>query len=114
MTTFWDGSYPPSLFAPPVVPVAGVNAGTPGAFTPANAQVPANLAALQTDPVVGNAGTNKPGPTPWTAGQYVVLGNGSFAHWNGAWAVGPAPALRQQPATAPKRKEGRGSASSSR
>jgi hypothetical protein len=29
--------------------------------------------------------------TAWTTGQYVVLGDGSFAHWGGAaWTSGKA------------------------
>lgn len=72
----------------PVVAISGVTAGSPGSFTPGNATLPANLAALKADPVVGDAGTSKPGAT-WTTGQYVVLGDASQAHWNGtAWAVG--------------------------
>jgi hypothetical protein len=95
MTTLWDESYPPSLFVPPeppVIPVSGVTAGVPGAFTPANAtSIPANLAALQADPIIGNAGTSKPGAA-WTVGQYVDLGDASDASWNGtAWVAGAVP-----------------------
>ncbi len=72
------------------VAITGVTAGTPGSFQPANAPIPANLAALKADPVVGDAGTNKPSATPWTTGQSVLLGTGS-AHWDGsAWVTGAA------------------------
>lgn len=115
MTTMWDESYPPSVFGPlvpPVIPITGVTAGTPGTFVPANATLPANLAALQAHSVVGNAGTNKPGPVPWTVGQFVVLGDASQAHWNAAWAVGAAPVVfvedvEDVPETRSKRKETR-------
>lgn len=90
MTITWDESYPPSLWAP-AIPVSGVTAGTPGAFAPPDAVVPGNLAALKADPVVGDAGTSKPGAT-WTAGQYVVLGDASNAYWTGtAWSAGKVP-----------------------
>jgi hypothetical protein len=73
------------------VAITGVSAGTPGAFAPGGATLPANLSALKADPVVGDAGTSKPG-TAWTTGQWVNLGDGSHAYWNGtAWAVGEAP-----------------------
>lgn len=69
--------------APPVVPPTGVTAGKPGAFTPANATAPADLAALQALGSLGQAAA-------WTAGQYVVLGDGSYATWNGtAWVNAP-------------------------
>jgi hypothetical protein len=71
------------------VAVSGVTAGTPGSFQPGGATVPANLAALKADPVVGDAGTNKPSAA-WTTGQSVLLGTGS-AHWDGtAWITGAA------------------------
>lgn len=70
--------------------ITGVTAGTPGAFTPAGVSPPADLAALKADPVVGDAGTNKPS-TAWTTGQYVALGTGT-ASWSGtAWVTGAAP-----------------------
>lgn len=73
-----------------VVAITGVTAGTPGAFVPSNATLPANLTALKADPVVGDAGTSKPSAA-WTAGQWVVLGDSSEAHWDGtAWQSGKA------------------------
>lgn len=71
------------------VAISGVTAGTPGSFQPGNATIPANLAALKADPVVGDAGTNKPSAA-WTTGQSVNLASGS-AHWDGtAWVTGVA------------------------
>jgi hypothetical protein len=97
MTTMWDESYPPSLFEPeppPIVPITGVTAGTPGAFVPANATLPATLAALKADAAVGDAGTNKPAAVAWTVGQHVVLGDASHAHWTSvAWTAGDAPVV---------------------
>ena len=67
------------------VAATGATAGTPGAFTPAGAVVPANLAALQ-----GGGVTASPA-SAWTTGQSVNLGSGS-AHWDAAaWAAGVAP-----------------------
>ena len=72
------------------VAITGVTAGSPGSFQPGNATLPANLAALKADPVVGDSGTNKPS-TAWTTGQSVNLQTGS-AHWDGvAWVTGLAP-----------------------
>jgi hypothetical protein len=69
------------------VAATGATAGTPGAFTPAGATVPANLAALQSaSPAVVAAPT-----TAWTTGQSVNLGTGA-AHWDGsAYVTGLAP-----------------------
>ncbi len=91
--TLWDASYPPSVLhpVPPVIPPTGVVAGAPGTFTPAGCTIPANLAALKADPVVGDAGTAKPSAA-WTEGQYVALGDASQASWDGtAWVSGAVP-----------------------
>jgi hypothetical protein len=65
------------------VAATGATAGTPGAFTPAGAVAPANLAAL--------SGVTASPATAWTTGQSVVLGDASSAHWTGsAWASGVA------------------------
>jgi len=54
---------------------------SPGTFTPPGAMAPANLAAM-------SSVTASPA-TAWTTGQYVTLGDGSTAHWNGtAWVAG--------------------------
>lgn len=69
------------------VAATGATAGTPGAFTPAGATVPANLSSLQSaSPAVVASPT-----TAWTTGQSVNLGTGS-AHWDGsAYVTGLAP-----------------------
>jgi hypothetical protein len=64
----------------------GATAGTPGAFTPAGAAVPADLNALKAivPPVVASPAT------AWTTGQSVTLGTGE-AHWSGTdWVAGAA------------------------
>lgn len=72
------------------VAVTGVTAGTPGSFQPTGATLPADLAALRADPVVGTTGSSKP-TTAWTTGQYVALGDGSHAFWDAdSWEVGEA------------------------
>lgn len=61
---------------------AGPGTGT-GSFTPAGATPPNNLAGL--------SGVTATPATAWSAGQYVLLADGSKAHWTGtAWAAGPA------------------------
>lgn len=61
----------------------GATAGTPGAFTPAGCDSPDKLAEL--------VGVTASPATAWTTGQYVLLGDGTFAHWVGAaWAAGKA------------------------
>jgi hypothetical protein len=71
--------------------MTGVNAGSPGAFTPAWVALPANITALRADPVVGTAA--KTGNASWTVGQYVVLANAAEVHWDGtAWTTGRKPA----------------------
>lgn len=74
--------------APTPPAITGVTAGIPGSFQPVGSVPPANLAALQADPVVGTTGSNKP-TGAWTVGQYVLLGDASQANWTGAaWAAG--------------------------
>lgn len=71
--------------------ITGVTAGAPGAFTPARAELPANITALRADANVGTAA--KTGNASWTTGQYVVLANGAEVHWDGtAWTTGRKPA----------------------
>jgi hypothetical protein len=69
---------------PGMVTATGAGPGTGnGTYTPAGATPPANLAALGT--VVANPAT------AWSVGQFIVLADGSKAHWTGtAWAAGPA------------------------
>lgn len=67
-----------------IVPT-GATAGAPGAFTPAGANLPDTLADLQASSIVASPAT------AWTAGQYVVLGDSSHAHWDGdSWEAGAA------------------------
>ncbi|AKY03698.1 hypothetical protein AVT26_gp16 [Streptomyces phage Lannister] len=69
------------------IAASGATAGTPGSFTPEGATPPANLTALQGSSIVASPST------AWTVGQYVDLGDGSDAYWNGtAWVAGQAPA----------------------
>jgi hypothetical protein len=68
------------------VEATGATAGTPGTTTPANSYPPEDFAALTADPLVADP------VTAWTSGQYIVLRDGSFAHWDGAaWDAGIAP-----------------------
>jgi len=108
-TDWFDGSYPPEILnpGPPVVPVTGATAGTPGAWVPADAYpLPASVAEA-------NALGLSLGPA-WTVGQYVILENVTHTHtyWAGALFVGgEAPAVvpeeAPEPVVAPKRaKEG--------
>ena len=70
---------------PGLVVVTGVTAGSPGTWAPANASPPLNLATLQAKGALGQTGA-------WTAGQYVILYDGSNAYWNGtAWVAGVVP-----------------------
>ena len=65
-------------------PATGATAGSPGTTTPANTYPPADLADAQT-------GFTATPTTAWTPGQYVTLGDGTTAHWNGtAWVAGVA------------------------
>ncbi len=62
---------------------AGPGTGN-GSFTPAGATPPANLAALSG--VTANPATN------WTTGQFIQLGDGTRANWNGTtWVAGVHP-----------------------
>jgi hypothetical protein len=63
----------------------GATAGIPGAWTPAPAEPVATFG--------GSMGAIVASPaTAWTTGQYVLLGDGTFAHWNGTnWIAGKKP-----------------------
>jgi hypothetical protein len=69
---------------PGMVMATGAGPGTGnGTYTPSGATPPANLAAL-------SAVTASPA-TAWTVGQFIVLADGTKAHWTStAWAAGPA------------------------
>ena len=100
LATYYDESLPPSLWgggSPPVVipPVAndptGATPGEPGTFTPAGADVPADLSALQALGALGQTDA-------WTAEAFVELGDGSNATWDGAaWAAWTADVLARPP-----------------
>lgn len=62
-----------------------LTAGTPGTTSPANSYAPGDLAELQASSV------DKSPTSAWTTGTYIVLRDGSKAHWDGtAWVAGPA------------------------
>ena len=64
-------------------------AGTPGAFLPAGTDVPADLDAVNALGLSGAA---------FAAGEYVELGDGSHAYFDGAdWQAGEAPAPAPPP-----------------
>lgn len=74
------------------VPATGATAGTPGTWTPPNSYAPLNLAELTAGAGGDHGVAVVASPaTAWTAGQSVVLRDGSRAHWtSAAWAAGPA------------------------
>lgn len=78
----------------------GVTAGSPATLAPGGVTAPYDLGDLSADPVIGNTGSAKPAATPWTAGQYLVLGDGSRVTWTGtAWALWNAPIAAPTKAT---------------
>jgi hypothetical protein len=80
------GAADPWFIGSGAVQPTGATAGTPGAFTPAGAAVPADLNALK---AIVPAVVASPA-TAWTTGQSVALGTGS-AHWSGTdWVDGVA------------------------
>jgi hypothetical protein len=86
-----ERSYPPSIYAPPVIPATGATAGTPGTWTPAGSTPPATVAALLADPVTASPAT------AWTTGQRVVCGDAAPAYWNGtAWVAGTAATVEEE------------------
>ena len=68
----------------------GATAGTPGAWTPAGADAPASVAALQASGITASPST------PWTGLAYVqtrTSGAAGQATWSGTgWVGGKAPA----------------------
>jgi len=69
---------------PLVAEATGATSGTPGTFTPAGSQIPANLAELRAEVTASPL-------TAWLTGENVVLGDASIAHWDGdSWEVGAA------------------------
>lgn len=62
----------------------GATAGSPGSWTPSGSNPPDRFQQMDTI-------TASP-TTAWTTGQYVMLGDGSHAHWGGTnWTSGDAP-----------------------
>ncbi|WP_235547903.1 MULTISPECIES: carboxypeptidase-like regulatory domain-containing protein [unclassified Nocardioides] len=83
---YWDGSAWQSGKSPGP-PATGVTAGNPGSFTPAGSVKPTNLAAINADSHfdLGSAAI-------WAKNDYVVLGDGNNAYWDGsAWQSGKSP-----------------------
>lgn len=100
--SYYDTSYPPSLWAPkppPVIPATGANAGIPGVWTPANSDAPRTVADLQ----AGNPNAVIANPlTAWTTGQYVQTkeaGSTGQAHWTGTVWIGGIVAEVEEPQT---------------
>lgn len=83
----FSGSYPVTGSAiEPYLTPTGVNPGEPGSFVPSGATVPFDLGTLQGIGPLGESDA-------WIEGEYIVLGDSTFAHWNGtSWASGVAPA----------------------
>jgi len=103
---YYDQSYPPSLWAPVVIPATGADAGIPGTWTPVDSQPPATVADLIGG--IPNAVVANPA-TPWTTGQYVqtaTVGIPGRATWTGTnWVGGVAPAVEETPAPEPTTQE---------
>jgi hypothetical protein len=80
-----DGPPEPDCDPGPVgVAATGATAGTPGTYTPADSYGPADLAAA--------ASVTASPVTAWASGEYIVLDDGTDAHWSGtAWVAGIAP-----------------------
>lgn len=65
------------------VPATMITAGIPSTLAPANSYAPGSLATM--------GAVGKTPATAWTTGQYVLLRDGTLAHWTGsAWAAGAA------------------------
>jgi len=81
---------PPAASCDPTasgVKSTGATSGIPGALTPVDSYPPANFTSLTSTHTL----TASPA-TAWTTGQYIVLGDGTFAHWSGtAWVAGKKP-----------------------
>ncbi len=103
--TAWDWTFPaytdrPYLYARAIdapvglkgcfanlgIPITSITPGIPSTLAPANATRPMTLGALTALGALGQT-------TAWTTGQYLVLGNGSEAYWDGnSWELGRKPA----------------------
>jgi hypothetical protein len=87
----FDNALPNVQIGTQIVPgplATGATAGTPGEWTPTGAGPPDTFADLTSAaPPIDATPT-----TAWPQGNWVALGDGSFAHWDGTeWAVGTAP-----------------------
>ena len=73
--------------------ITAITAGTAPAastYTPANCELPADLADLNA--LSTASGDDLGQGLTWTIGQFVRLGDGSLAHWNGTtWIAGAHP-----------------------
>ena len=90
---FDTATFPPASGA---VTATGAKAGAPGAWLPAGATPPANLAACTGLTAYNSDGTTASGVTPWPATNYVTRADTGAAdqgkcHWDGsAWVIGVA------------------------
>jgi hypothetical protein len=86
---YYDTSYPPSVWEPPVIPATGATAGTPGTWTPPGSTPPASSSGATSAGIVATP------LTAWTTGQYVqgtLAGAAGRMCWTGtAWVGGVAP-----------------------
>jgi hypothetical protein len=83
VTGEWKAAGPWTVPGQVIATGAGPGTGN-GTFTPTGATPPANLAAL--------TGVTATPATAWSAGQFIMLADGTKAHWNGtAWVAGVAP-----------------------
>lgn len=85
-STFYEQSYPPSVFGPP--PEAGsptiAVAGSPGHYLPAGSVVP------DTEGEFLSLGLIAQPLSVWPVAQYVATGDGTHMGWTGtSWAVNP-------------------------
>lgn len=77
---------PGCICIPSGPPATGATSGTPGTWTPVDSYPPETLTALRASGIVASP------TTAWVTGRYVVLGDGSHAHWDGdSWESGNAP-----------------------
>lgn len=82
------------------IPLTAITAGIPATITPVNGTRPLNIEALTNAGALGNSAS-------WSAGQYVVLRDGSEAFWDGnSWEVGRKAASPPAPTTATAGKPG--------
>lgn len=69
---------------PGTIIITGVTAGSPGAFTPPDVTLPANITSLRALGALGQTDA-------WTTGQHVVLANAAQVFWDGTdWKTGVA------------------------